>query len=152
MMEFFILTIMKNGMVVFLLALISLLSWGCSVRPSELEPSAASSGEAPDTVSSIQMISPRGDDQWEKGESYRIRWSGGPEQVSLFFKDTALAEQGASVSITERITNIKNEGVYEYTVPSDLNPGWYRWCLLASNEPNEICGETFEVVAAPTES
>lgn len=66
------------------------------------------------------ILSPKAGDVWEQDKTYRIEWNGGGEIISTYLINRSLESVGASVSISDRIQNIRNEGSYEYTVPRGL--------------------------------
>ncbi len=80
-------------------------------------------GECANTSSSVTF--PKGGESLVRGQKYTISWSGGQDPTQIFLIDTSLKSAGASVSIADRVYNVKNTGSYEYTVPKTLKPGTY---------------------------
>lgn len=71
---------------------------------------------------------PKGGEKLMQGQSYQLTWTGGREEVTqMFLIDTSLKDQGASVSISDRIYGIENKHIYNYTIPADMKPGTYQF-------------------------
>lgn len=62
-----------------------------------------------------------------KGQTYTLRWHGGPPTIeAMFLINKALQKEGVSVSIADRAYNIKNTGSYQFTVPTNIPDGLYQ--------------------------
>ena len=85
---------------------------------------------------------PKGGEKLVQGQSYELTWTGGREEsLQLFLIDTSLKDQGASVSVSDKVYGIPNTHSYIYKIPENLKPGTYEL---------QIGGETsnrFEIVA-----
>jgi hypothetical protein len=82
---------------------------------------------------------PQGGEQLVRGMTYTLAWTGGTDPVQIFLIDLALKNQGTSVSISDRVYGIKNEHIYNYTVPSDMKPGEYEFIIgSATSNPFRI--------------
>lgn len=73
------------------------------------------------------ILFPLGGETLIAGQTYTLSWVQGGESIHIFLIDTSLKEQGASVSISDRIYNIPNTGSYTYTVPLTLPSGEYQF-------------------------
>ena len=79
-------------------------------------------------VSASSTISfPSGGEELRQGETYTLSWRGGAEVVALFLIDRSLKDTGASVSISDRVYDIENIHMYNYTVPDTIKPGEYEF-------------------------
>ncbi len=78
----------------------------------------------PEPISS-RVLFPSGGEHLVAGKTYTLLWSGGTDPVQVFLIDTALKSAGVSVSISDRIYNLKNTGSYSYTIPKTMKPGIY---------------------------
>ncbi len=93
-------------------------------------------------VNSIsQVIFPSGGESLVAGQKYTLKWSGGPDTTQIFLVDKDLKLIGASVSITDRVYNIKNTGSYEYTIPKTVKPGEYEFQI------GDATSNTFNIVS-----
>lgn len=69
---------------------------------------------------------PKGGEELVQGQSYELTWTGGREEtLQLFLIDTSLKDQGASVSISDKVNSIPNIHSYVYKIPENLKPGTY---------------------------
>ncbi len=84
---------------------------------------------------STQVTFPHGGEQLIEGNSYMLTWLGGPDPTHIFLIDTSLKSVGESASIVDRIYDIKNNGIYNYTVPTNLKPGVYEF-QIGNNTSN----------------
>lgn len=90
----------------------------------------------------MQFLYPSQNQTLVKGETYRIKWVGGPKHIdALYLVDTALEKDGVSISLADRIYNFTNEGYFDYTVPSYLPNGEYLF-EIGDNKSN-----TFKIVS-----
>ena len=80
-----------------------------------------------DSTNSEYIIFPSGNENFVVGQTYILKWSGGPDTIQIFLVDTSLKSQGVSVSLADRIYGIKNTGSYDYLVPANLKPGVYEF-------------------------
>ncbi len=78
-------------------------------------------------TASTTISFPKGGEIFSRGKTYILRWSGGDDPVHVFLVDTSLKSQGASVSISDRVYNVKNTGSVEYTFPKTLKEGTYEF-------------------------
>jgi hypothetical protein len=60
--------------------------------------------------------------------------------MQIFLVDTSLKSIGTSVSISDRMYNIKNVGSYDYEIPAQLKPGIYEFQI------GDQTSKTFEIV------
>jgi hypothetical protein len=85
---------------------------------------------------------PQGGEKLVQGQTYQLTWTGGREEITqIFLIDTSLKDQGASVSITDRVYGIENKHVYSYTVSPTIKPGTYEFQIGKQTSP------TFEIVS-----
>ncbi len=92
-------------------------------------------------VTASTITSPRGGETFVQGQTYTLTWTGGIDPTNIFLIDMSLKDEGASVSISDRIYGIQNNHTYEYTVPADMKPGEYQFQI------GDVTSEPFEVVA-----
>jgi hypothetical protein len=91
------------------------------------------------TSASSTVTSPVGGERLTQGETYTLSWTGGADPIQIFLVDRSLKDSGASVSITDRIYGIRNEHVYNYTVPTSTKPGEYEFQIGdAISQPFQI--------------
>lgn len=85
---------------------------------------------------------PKGGEKLVQGQSYVLTWTGGREEVTqIFLVDMSLKDKNTSASIVDRIYGIENKHVYEYMIPTNIQPGKYQFQIGSETSP------TFEVVA-----
>jgi hypothetical protein len=87
-----------------------------------------------------KIIFPIGKEKLVAGQTYTLKWSGGPDPMQIFLVDTSLKSIGTSVSISDRMYNIKNVGSYDYEIPAQLKPGIYEFQI------GDQTSKTFEIV------
>jgi hypothetical protein len=80
------------------------------------------------TPARAEIIFPKSGDTLTSGNKYTLKWQGvGNGTTQIFLVDTDLESQGESVAIVDRIYNVKNTGSYDYSVPSTVKPGNYKF-------------------------
>jgi hypothetical protein len=85
---------------------------------------------------------PQGGEKLVAGQTYELVWSGGREEaLQIFLIDTSLKNQGASVSVADRVYGIENKHAYNYTIPANTKPGTYEFQIGSQTSP------TFEIVS-----
>lgn len=87
-------------------------------------------------VQELRITSPGTGDIWEQDKTYRIEWKGGGEIVDIYLINRVLESEGNSVSISDRIQNIRNKGFYEYRVPGGLR-GEHKISIHSNGESAE---------------
>jgi hypothetical protein len=105
--------------------------YGKVYAPEEAQPISGSS----------TILFPKGGEQLKQGETYLLLWTGGPDTTQIFLIDRTLKDQGASVSVSDRIYGIENQHSYEYTVPTTTPPGEYEFQI------GEITSAAFRIIA-----
>jgi len=90
--------------------------------------------------SKVKIIFPAGKEKIAIGDFCNIKWTGGPDPMQIFLVDTSLKSIGTSVSISDRIYNIKNTGSYIYQIPTNLKLGTYEFQI------GDQTSNTFEIV------
>jgi len=98
------------------------------------------------TNPSITLLSPAGGEQWQTGKSYQVRWNGGGSYVSLALISQSAESLGSSVSKVWSVENIVNTGSYDFTVPTSLASGNYRFYI--SDKSNYAYSNYFSIVSA----
>lgn len=106
-------------------------------KDSEESAKTAAIAETPESSSvtaapsEIKILTPQKDGVWQRGQTYKLEWTGGGEKVNIFLINKQIAEEvGASVSASERLYGLENSGSYEYTVPKVLTEGTYQWHIF----------------------
>ncbi len=79
------------------------------------------------TEQKYAIIFPKGGEELLTGQTYKLLWNDGIDPINIFLIDRSLKEQGASVSVSDRVYGIKNEHSYDYTVPATIKPGEYEF-------------------------
>lgn len=70
---------------------------------------------------------PTSQDTLEKGQTYTLKWSGGPPTIeAMYLVNRALQKEGVSVAIADRAFNVENTGSYEFTIPTNIPSGQYQ--------------------------
>ncbi len=87
------------------------------------------------------IIFPSGGETLVAGQTYVLRWQGETGNTQIFLVDTDLKPQGASVSISDRVYGVENDGSYDYMVPQSISPGTYEFQI--GNETSKI----FQIVS-----
>ena len=84
------------------------------------------------SMPSSDIAFPSGGETLIAGKTYTLKWknsgaTGAPQAgaTSIFLVDQALLNQGASVSITDRIYDVPDTGSYEYTIPTAVQDSTY---------------------------
>ncbi len=76
---------------------------------------------------SIHILFPKKGDTLKGQQSYTLKWSGGHDtSITIFIIDSSLESEGVSVSISDRIYNVSNNGLYKYKLPDRLKAGTYK--------------------------
>lgn len=74
------------------------------------------------------FIFPTSKDTLIKGQSYTIRWDGGPATIEqLDLVNRAYEKEGVSISLVDRFYNFENKGFYEVTIPTEIPDGQYKF-------------------------
>lgn len=74
------------------------------------------------------FIFPTNADTLYKGETYTLRWNGGPQTIQqLDLVNRAYEKEGVSVSLVDRFYNLENTGSYKVTIPTELPAGQYKF-------------------------
>ncbi|MBI4598787.1 hypothetical protein HY734_01165 [Candidatus Uhrbacteria bacterium] len=100
----------------------------------------------------IRFLSPSENEEWKTGETREIVWEGGGKTVGLFLIDQSLESEGASVSVSDRVDAMPNEGRYTYAVPTDFKEGTYKWCLSSETNETSVCGLFFFIRASESQT
>jgi len=74
-----------------------------------------------------QVLFPTSSDTLTEGQTYTLKWSGGPDPLQIFLVSQKLESQGQSVATVDKVYGVKNTGSYNYTVPTNLTPGSYKF-------------------------
>lgn len=77
------------------------------------------------TQTQSSILFPKGNETLKKGQTYTLKWQKGSGNTQIFLVDTSLESQGESVSIADRIYNVPNSGVYNYTIPTNIPDSTY---------------------------
>jgi hypothetical protein len=92
---------------------------------------------APDSITF-----PAGGEKLVQGQTYELTWTGGRDKtLHIFLIDPSIEDEGASVSIADRVYGITNKHVYSYTVPEAIKPGTYQFEIGSERS------KAFEIVA-----
>lgn len=87
-----------------------------------------------------RIIFPTASDILTPGNSYMLTWTGVQgNNVAIFLIDRSLEPQGASVSIVDRVYDVKNTGSYRYLVPTNLKAGTYKFQI------GDLTGKYFNI-------
>ncbi len=89
-------------------------------------------GNCPLVERQVVITSPKGGETLSPGSQMDLAWTGGPEIIQIFLIDTSLKPAGTSVSISDRIYNVKNTGTYTYTIPATMKVGAYEFQIGTS--------------------
>ncbi|MBU4299444.1 hypothetical protein KJ636_05385 [Patescibacteria group bacterium] len=92
----------------------------------------------------VIIIAPHANAVWLRSQTYSIVWRGGPAKVGLFLVDKSLETTSASLSQVE-ISMVDNESGYLYTVPQELKPGIYKWCIDGDMARDWVCTDYFAI-------
>ena len=92
----------------------------------------------------VIIIAPYANAVWLRGQIYSIEWRGGSAKVGLFLIDKSLEATSVSLSQIERLM-VDNEGGYLYTVPRELKPGIYKWCIDRDMIRDWVCTDYFTI-------
>lgn len=123
-----------------LLVLVILIIFGLLYATKE----AVLDNQIPAASSTITF--PQGGEELVAGEVYTLAWTGGIDPIHIFLIDTSIKEQGASVSVMDRVYGVKNEHAYNYTIPETIRPGEYQFQI-----GDQMSG-VFRVVASSSKS
>jgi len=86
------------------------------------------------------FIFPSSNDTLIKGQTYTLRWTGGPPTIEeMYLVNRALAKDGVSISLADRFFNIENTGSFEITIPTNIPSGQYQI------QAGSLTSEYFEV-------
>ncbi len=97
------------------------------------------------TIPDVNMIYPTGSEMWTIGQTYTMKWSGGAPTVSIFLINKWAEQFGASVSSFDRIYNIPNRGIYDYTVPAHINTTHNEYQICIEDGPRSACSGYFSI-------
>lgn len=78
---------------------------------------------------------PAGGETLIKNQTYTLKWKSSEPTVDIFLIDKSLESSGVSVSLADRVYEVKNIGSYEYKVPENIPDGEYKFTIgkLSSN-------------------
>lgn len=132
--RFAILIVMAMFLILGLVGLIFIIaSFGKEYESIELSTLEESQQEQ-------SFIFPTSNDTLVKGQTYTLKWTGGPPTIeAMFLVNRALQKEGVSVSIADRAFNIQNTGSYEFTIPTNIPSGQYQI------QAGSLTSEYFEV-------
>ena len=95
-------------------------------------------------ISDIDITYPKGGEQLESGQTYKVSWEGGGEQmaVTLTFQPSPVDENALTLTKTSGL--IKNTGSYDLAIPVDLS-GSYSINLL-DEKNNQVTSDAFNII------
>lgn len=82
------------------------------------------------------VIFPSGGETFSAGQTITLHWNPDPtitDPIAIFLIDASLEDEGASVSISDRVFDIPNTGSYDYTIPSTIPAGQYSFQIGNAN-------------------
>lgn len=98
-----------------------------------------------------QVLFPTSSDTLTEGQTYTLKWSGGPDPIQIFLINQTLESQGQSIAISDRVYGVKNTGSYSYTVPTNLTSGNYKFEIgNMSSDYFQITGSSPQPTASST--
>lgn len=112
---------------IIIVALVLVAAWLWKTKGSQTNLNLQPTPTPTATTSTSQVIFPTSSDTLSEGQTYTLKWSGGPNPIQIFLINQSLESQGQSVATSDRVYGIKNTGSYNYTVPTNLTPGSYKF-------------------------